>query len=340
MVNDLVENRALCELYPLKQNDCNEMASAYKQAQDMHALQDYIDAQFGGPGKGFLRIVTSPAEARAGHQRRASWPWCSAWRTPRSSTAGSSTASPKCDAAQIDRELDELDAARRAVAVPGAQVRQRARRHAIRQRDDRRARQRGQQVRHGPVLGRADHCDAADHDNEPTNPTGADWPRPSPLFGPVLIQPLLSGQLPVYPPGAAVQPAGADRPGRAPDPLDDAPRHDHRDRPHEREGAQRRSRSSRPRSYSRRHLEPQLGRRRQPEADPAASAAWSGPIAHEANEFVDDWREARANRDPRFFFGVGFGSDINGLHAQPVPRAERRAEPGASTRSGRSTAGA
>ena len=69
MVNDLVENRALCELYPLKQNDCNEMDSAPSRPQDMYALQDYIDAQFGGPGKGFLRIVQSPAEARAGDQR-------------------------------------------------------------------------------------------------------------------------------------------------------------------------------------------------------------------------------------------------------------------------------
>ena len=64
MVNDLVENRALCELYPYKQNNCNDMVSAYKQADDMYALQDYIDAQFGGPGKGFLRIVKSPTEAR------------------------------------------------------------------------------------------------------------------------------------------------------------------------------------------------------------------------------------------------------------------------------------
>src|SRR5215207_1186326 len=64
MVNDLVENRALCELYPYKQNNCNDMASAYKQAADMRALQDYIDAQFGGPGKGFFRLVKTPAEAR------------------------------------------------------------------------------------------------------------------------------------------------------------------------------------------------------------------------------------------------------------------------------------
>ena len=42
-----------------------------------------------------------------------------------------------------------------------------------------------------------------------------------------------------------------------------------------------------------------------------------GPITEESNEFAAEWREARANRDPRFFFGVGFGADTNGLHAQP-----------------------
>ena len=132
MVNDLVENRALCEIYPLKQNDCNEMASAYKQAEDMYALQDYIDAQFGGPGKGFLRIVRSPDRGAQGDQRRASSPWCSASRCPRCSTAGSSTTSPQCTPRRSTRELDKLYVDRRAVAVPGPQVRQRARRHAVR----------------------------------------------------------------------------------------------------------------------------------------------------------------------------------------------------------------
>ena len=64
VVNDLVENRALCEIYPLKKNDCDEMESVRLQARDMVALQDYIDAQFRGPGKGFFRIVRTPAEAR------------------------------------------------------------------------------------------------------------------------------------------------------------------------------------------------------------------------------------------------------------------------------------
>lgn len=59
MVNDVVENLALCEIYPLKQNDCDEMVSARRQIDDMYDLQDYIDAQYGGPGRGFFRVVTS-----------------------------------------------------------------------------------------------------------------------------------------------------------------------------------------------------------------------------------------------------------------------------------------
>jgi hypothetical protein len=62
--NLFVENSVLCELYPLKRNSCNEMDSVRLQARDIHELQDYIDAQSGGPGKGFFRIVTSPFQAR------------------------------------------------------------------------------------------------------------------------------------------------------------------------------------------------------------------------------------------------------------------------------------
>jgi len=65
LVADLVENRALCEIYWLKKNPCGDMDSLRLQAKDLYALQDYIDAQFKGPGRGFFRIVKSPAEARA-----------------------------------------------------------------------------------------------------------------------------------------------------------------------------------------------------------------------------------------------------------------------------------
>jgi len=69
MVNDVVENGTLCELQRtvsgIPAQDCNEMNSARRQVGTMYALQDYIDAQFGGRGKGFLQIVLSPAEARS-----------------------------------------------------------------------------------------------------------------------------------------------------------------------------------------------------------------------------------------------------------------------------------
>ena len=68
MVNDVVDNETLCELQrnvtkdPLR--DCNEMNSAARQVGTLYAMQDYIDAQYGGRGKGWFRIVLSPVEAR------------------------------------------------------------------------------------------------------------------------------------------------------------------------------------------------------------------------------------------------------------------------------------
>ena len=64
MTNLLVENRALCEQYPVKKNSCNEMDSVRLQAKRMFELQDYVDAQNGGPGEGWLRIVGTPVQAR------------------------------------------------------------------------------------------------------------------------------------------------------------------------------------------------------------------------------------------------------------------------------------
>ena len=63
-VNLLVENNQLCQIYPLKRNSCDDMDSIRLQAKDMYRFQDYIDAQWGGPGKGFYRIVKTPFEAR------------------------------------------------------------------------------------------------------------------------------------------------------------------------------------------------------------------------------------------------------------------------------------
>lgn len=66
MVTHLVDNRALCEIFP--DNDgtvCNDMASIRDQAKALRDLESYIDAQYRGIGNGFFRIVETPEEARA-----------------------------------------------------------------------------------------------------------------------------------------------------------------------------------------------------------------------------------------------------------------------------------
>ncbi|MGH8454330.1 MAG: peptidase M19, partial [Nevskiales bacterium] len=45
--------------------DCNDMNLGINQVKYLFELQDYVDAQEGGPGKGWFRIVKNPAEARA-----------------------------------------------------------------------------------------------------------------------------------------------------------------------------------------------------------------------------------------------------------------------------------
>jgi hypothetical protein len=63
-VTDLVDNEQLCQQMTVRHLPCNDMSSVHVQSKDLYALQDYIDAQSGGPGKGWFRIVTDPFQAR------------------------------------------------------------------------------------------------------------------------------------------------------------------------------------------------------------------------------------------------------------------------------------
>ncbi len=67
----MVENRVLCEIYPdmsvvqgEPKSNCDEMDTVRREIQRIEQLEDYIDAQAGGPGKGFFRIVENPFQAR------------------------------------------------------------------------------------------------------------------------------------------------------------------------------------------------------------------------------------------------------------------------------------
>ncbi|MFT4189300.1 MAG: membrane dipeptidase [Aeromicrobium sp.] len=64
-VNLLVENTVLCSIYPGPNKTCTDMDSIRTQAAQAREFQDYVDAQWGGPGQGWYRIVGTPSEARA-----------------------------------------------------------------------------------------------------------------------------------------------------------------------------------------------------------------------------------------------------------------------------------
>ena len=64
VVAQLVEDEPLCEMVPRKSHSCDETETIALQAQRLRELQDYVDAQAGGPGEGWFRIVTKARQAR------------------------------------------------------------------------------------------------------------------------------------------------------------------------------------------------------------------------------------------------------------------------------------
>jgi hypothetical protein len=106
MVMGVNENRVLCELMTNRTESCNEMDTMRRGFSAIRELEDYVDAQAGGPGKGFFQVVTDPFEARRviNEGRLAvvleietSEPFdCRGWEQV------------TCDKAQIDRQIAEM----------------------------------------------------------------------------------------------------------------------------------------------------------------------------------------------------------------------------------------
>jgi microsomal dipeptidase-like Zn-dependent dipeptidase len=63
-VAETVEDTQLCKVEPKRRYSCDETTAIKGQIKRLRQLQDYVDAQSGGPGRGWFRIVTSPAQAR------------------------------------------------------------------------------------------------------------------------------------------------------------------------------------------------------------------------------------------------------------------------------------
>ncbi len=69
IVQHATGNSVLCELVEALTDQetlygCNDMVSVDRSIQEMRSMERYIDAQAGGPGMGWMRIVGSPEEAR------------------------------------------------------------------------------------------------------------------------------------------------------------------------------------------------------------------------------------------------------------------------------------
>ena len=58
------ENRILCQLQANRTTNCNEMDTVRRGLKDVHELQDYVDAQAGGPGGG--RQAKAASASRGG----------------------------------------------------------------------------------------------------------------------------------------------------------------------------------------------------------------------------------------------------------------------------------
>jgi microsomal dipeptidase-like Zn-dependent dipeptidase len=107
VVAQTVEDEPLCRLEPLRTHSCDETATVKLQIERLRALQRYVDAQAGGPGRGWFRLVYSPGQARRAIKRGK---LAVLIGMESSDALGCSEVQglPQCTRADIDRRLDEL----------------------------------------------------------------------------------------------------------------------------------------------------------------------------------------------------------------------------------------
>ncbi|HLM32384.1 MAG TPA: Coagulation factor 5/8 type domain-containing protein, partial [Solirubrobacterales bacterium] len=63
-VAQTVEDQPMCEIEPVRSHSCDETQTIRLEVKRLRALEDYVDAQSGGPGRGWFRLVYGPRQAR------------------------------------------------------------------------------------------------------------------------------------------------------------------------------------------------------------------------------------------------------------------------------------
>jgi microsomal dipeptidase-like Zn-dependent dipeptidase len=322
MTNLLVDNHALCAVYPFRRNSCNEMDGVRLQAQRIRELERYIDAQSGGPGEGWFRIVTDPFQARdvmnAGKLAVVLGIEVS---TPLD--CGILHGVPMCSEEKIDQQLD---------AVYALGVRQMELANKF---DNALTGVTGDEGGNGVVVNSGNRAEtgqfwpmgtcadpALGEDklqyNAPDQLTGRDS-----IFGGVLEVAGTSGVAPVYPQGPHCNAIGLTALGAYavqglidrgiifdPDHMSAHARHQALDILQDilQEGGHAGVVSSH--SWADETVYPRV----------YTLGGVVTPHAGGSQGFLSTWRTRRAQADSRYTFGIGFGSDMNGFSVQGAPR--------------------
>ncbi len=321
-VNLLVENNKLCEVYPLKQNSCDDMDSIRLQAKRMRQFERYIDAQSGGPGEGWYRIVTSPFEAR---EVINDGKLAVVMGIETSVVFGCTMKAdvPQCSRESIDRQLAQ---------VHRMGVRQM---ELVNKFDNALSGVAGDEGTTGAAVNSANFLETGsfwDMDSCPTSYVEGVHDKEQyavprevsdrdPLFGAIAARylPQLPVAVPVYPAAPHCNRRGLTDLGEFtvrrlvdkkilfdPDHMSVLARRSALDLVEELgyPGVLSSHSWSTPDAY------PRI----------AELGGFIAPYAGDSTGFVDKWRYHVGRADPRYFFGLGFGADINGLGAQGDPR--------------------
>jgi hypothetical protein len=110
MVTNATGNPTFCQLLQVihpkeAEGDCKSDAEIGQQVRYIHELQDYIDAQEGGPGRGWFRVANSSREAR---EIIASNKLAVVLGSEYGTLFDCTESSAQCNEAYVDQKLDEL----------------------------------------------------------------------------------------------------------------------------------------------------------------------------------------------------------------------------------------
>jgi microsomal dipeptidase-like Zn-dependent dipeptidase len=107
VVAQTVEDEPFCRIEPVRSHSCSEPVAIRLQIRTLRALERYVDGKSGGAGRGWFRLVFSPAQARR-VIARGKLAVIIGIESSDPLGCSESMGTPACTAAQVDRRLDQF----------------------------------------------------------------------------------------------------------------------------------------------------------------------------------------------------------------------------------------